>query len=128
MEKVFFPNYISRNETINRVIRNTHNNFKVYLFLNAFFGFAFSPFSQGFAVYLFFYVLWELNYAYSIRCEYDTQITGERLVLVLAGISGFMFGRILLKKDYAPYRIRYTDRNSYHNLWSIFTGMGGNEA
>lgn len=128
MNEIFFPRRVSRSDTVKAAIRDTESNFRVYLIINIFFGFAFSPFSQGFGLYLFFYLLWELKYAYNIRCEYNTQLTGERLVLVLSGLAAFMFGRVLLKGDTHPYQPRYRNCTSYESIWSTFTGMGDFES
>jgi len=124
MEEYFFPKPFNRAESINCTMQDTHNNFHVYLVVNIFFGFAFSMFSQGLGLYIFFYLLWEMKYAYDLKCEYNTQIVGERLVLILSGITAFIFGRIILKRDQMPYRIRYEDCCSYSSIWSTFTGMG----
>jgi hypothetical protein len=72
--------------------------------------FILSYFSLGFFFFLLIFIVLELYFAYRIGFMYTLEILTIRSSIFIAGLSGFLLGRLYLVGDCNPFR------HSYHEF------------
>lgn len=73
-------------------------------------GILLAPFSVGLFIFIVFYLLFELFYAYRRGFRYTPEELLTRLAIFLWGLIGFLFGRFAIG-DHQPIRHHYDEWN-----------------
>ena len=95
-------------------------NFLINAYTNVILGLSFAPFSTGLLYYFIFTVIFELKYAFDIKCNYNEFIITQRLILFILGAGSFVVGRKFIANDKNPFRSRYSDCPSMEDIWWAF--------
>lgn len=95
-------------------------NYLINAYTNILLGLSFSPFSSGLLYYLSFTLIFEMKYAFDIKCRYNSYIVSQRLILFFIGIGAFVIGRKFIVKDKNPFRTKYKECPSLEDIWWAF--------